>query len=235
MAISVLSAHSTPIFGIKMFDAVPAVKLFYVISGFYMALVLSTKYKSISSLRDFYFNRFLRLYPAYFIIAVLTLWAMRHYDSHSFYELFALPWPSLITVTASNLLLFGQDWLIFFHETQAGYFLPGPSLIYETLPARFNIVGVSWTLGVECTFYLFVPLFVRMRIFWILAIVVLLLIIRNYAMTHGIDSNPWQYRFFPFELPLFLSGMIGYRVYEKIRNEKKYFYAYLISSHYFSG
>lgn len=133
--------------------------------------------------------------------------------------------PSLITVVASNLLLFGQDWLYFFHQNQAGYFLPGIAQSYETLPARFAIAGVSWTLGLECTFYLLAPFFVRMRIFSILTIIFLLIMIRNYFIPQGID--PFQYRFFPFELPLFLSGMIAYRVYEKIKVEKKWRYIYL--------
>lgn len=245
LAISVLSSHSEPILGIKMLEpAWEPVKLFYVISGFYMALVLSTKYTSKSSLRSFYFNRFLRLYPTYFIIGLLTIGAMLFFDARTLVELWHLPWSSFISVTASNLFLFGQDWLNFFHENPAGYFLPGPSLVYETLPARFNIIGVAWTLGIECTFYLFAPFFVRMKSLAIITIAAALLIIRNYALNHGIDSNPWQYRFFPFELPLFLTGMIAYRIYIKIKDEKRWLYAYigffpiiftLLKGYYFCG
>ena len=47
-----------------------AVQTFYIVSGFYMGLVLTEKYHSPSS---FFLNRALRLYPAYFVVALATL------------------------------------------------------------------------------------------------------------------------------------------------------------------
>ena len=44
LAISVVLAHSSPIFGIKLVGGQVAVQAFYMISGFYMTLVLNEKY-----------------------------------------------------------------------------------------------------------------------------------------------------------------------------------------------
>ena len=60
LALAVLLAHveNAPAFLLRFIPGSLAVQCFYIISGFYMALVLNGKY---SSKRDFYFNRFLRL------------------------------------------------------------------------------------------------------------------------------------------------------------------------------
>lgn len=47
-----------------------AVQTFYIVSGFYMALVLTEKYRDFST---YFFNRLLRIYPAYFLVALATV------------------------------------------------------------------------------------------------------------------------------------------------------------------
>ena len=47
-----------------------AVQTFYMVSGFYMALVLTERYHS---LPIFFTNRLLRLYPAYLVVAAVTV------------------------------------------------------------------------------------------------------------------------------------------------------------------
>ena len=42
-----------------------SVQVFYIISGFYMALILNTKYVGPGSYRVFIANRLLRIFPAY--------------------------------------------------------------------------------------------------------------------------------------------------------------------------
>lgn len=49
LAISVIIAHSESIFGLDMVGGVIAVQSFFMISGFYMALVLTEKYTSTSN------------------------------------------------------------------------------------------------------------------------------------------------------------------------------------------
>jgi peptidoglycan/LPS O-acetylase OafA/YrhL len=64
LAIAVVVTHTGPLFpGVTMIPGTLAVQAFYVISGFYMALVLSTKYSDHAS--DFYAARALRIFPIY--------------------------------------------------------------------------------------------------------------------------------------------------------------------------
>ena len=45
LAVSVIVSHTEPILGLNMMPGYEAVRLFFIISGFYMSLVLSGKYK----------------------------------------------------------------------------------------------------------------------------------------------------------------------------------------------
>ncbi len=63
LAISVVLAHSSSIFGFSLVGGQIAVQAFYIISGFYMALILNEKYIGANnSYKLFISNRFLRLY-----------------------------------------------------------------------------------------------------------------------------------------------------------------------------
>ena len=49
-----------------------AVKAFFIISGFYLALVIDTRYYALP-VSSFYVSRFLRLLPLYWVVGLLTL------------------------------------------------------------------------------------------------------------------------------------------------------------------
>ena len=74
LAISVILGHVGPVLGIDGVGGVIAVKAFYIISGFYMSLILNEKYVGQrNSYRLFLSNRLLRLFPIYWTILLLTL------------------------------------------------------------------------------------------------------------------------------------------------------------------
>jgi peptidoglycan/LPS O-acetylase OafA/YrhL len=74
LAITVVIAHSSPIFGFTFVGGQIAVQSFYMISGFYMTLILNEKYVGTnSSYKLFISNRFLRLYPIYGMVLLLTI------------------------------------------------------------------------------------------------------------------------------------------------------------------
>src|SRR5580693_800102 len=79
LALAVVSGHSGPCFGLRFLDPEAAVLGFYAISGFYMARVLETRYRD--RLGAFYFNRFLRIWPAYAAVLLATVaflaWSVR--------------------------------------------------------------------------------------------------------------------------------------------------------------
>lgn len=217
-ALAVVFGHSWPS-GIVFVGGRNAVQLFYVISGFLISYVLVEK-KAYSKLRDFYTNRYLRLYPIYFCVALLTLGAMLLLDtvspqpsSSSFWRVYEnAPASADLLLTLSNLFLFGQDWVMFSgveNDTLvfAGNFLQSEVVLYQGL-----IVPQAWTLGVELTFYLIAP--------WVLPkrkLIYLLLILsiglRIYLINAGLGlKDPWTYRFFPTELALFLLGALSHQV-----------------------
>jgi peptidoglycan/LPS O-acetylase OafA/YrhL len=74
LAVSVLIAHSSPIFSITILPGYLAVQSFYIISGFYMGLVFTEKYqKTERPVWNFYSNRLLRIMPLYWLIVLLIL------------------------------------------------------------------------------------------------------------------------------------------------------------------
>jgi peptidoglycan/LPS O-acetylase OafA/YrhL len=123
LAVCVLFEHSVPFGPLNYLDGVPAVEAFFVISGFYMAFVLSEKYTrqkfGRSWIGKFYLSRYLRLYPAY-ALGTLTFLLLDWFASALFNssnvetfvawrKLFALP------PTANNLLL--ATWAVFCNLT----------------------------------------------------------------------------------------------------------------------
>src|SRR5947209_991086 len=70
LACSVVLSHSGA--GVVFTGPDKAVQTFYIISGFYIAMVLD-KTEAYKSASLFYSNRFLRLWPSYIFIALSTL------------------------------------------------------------------------------------------------------------------------------------------------------------------
>src|ERR1700692_3494890 len=77
LALAVVVDHAPQSFSLKLVPGDVAVEMFFMISGFYMALILSTRYDTgnRSGIGAFYIARSLRLWPAYAITAaVLYAW-----------------------------------------------------------------------------------------------------------------------------------------------------------------
>lgn len=130
LAIMVLLSHTDLHYDFLSGHA--AVAVFFVISGYYMQLVLSTRYnKHNLGARywvNFYLSRYLRLYPVYCVSVVLMI--LMGEASH-------VHWASLQGIAAafSNLTMFGLN-----------------------MPSVQNIiVGPAWSIGVEVSFYILAP------------------------------------------------------------------------------
>jgi peptidoglycan/LPS O-acetylase OafA/YrhL len=225
LAISVVSEHSGRILGIQALPGFLAVELFYVISGFYMGLILTEKYQRAGGWKIFYVNRALRLLPIYYFVFALTLLLC------SFAVLRGEPLPpylggfaqadrlspgTLAAVTLPNLSLAGLDILHFLHVTPDGGLAPSlqpPTTLFDPNAAGrwFTAIPQAWTLGIEVEFYLLAPWLARRRT---RSLVVLLLVsatMRAVFYRWGYAADPWSDRFFPFELALFVAGLIAYR------------------------
>jgi peptidoglycan/LPS O-acetylase OafA/YrhL len=120
LALSVVDYHGRNLLGFPLLMPDLSVQAFYMISGFYMALVLHEKYQpGKATYFDFISNRFLRIFPSYFLVLLLTiallLTCVWYYGrSIGPYILWSqnwaqLDWSAKFFLVLSHLGLFGQD------------------------------------------------------------------------------------------------------------------------------
>ncbi len=230
LALAVVVTHSQPLFGVVSVGGLMAVQSFFIISGFYMAMILNEKYTGPGSYGLFITNRFLRLYPAYWVVLALTV-TMTFAQWNIFGEGFrVVPYlhyfnligiKSRLYITFTNLFMFGQDSIMFMKLSPEGA-LAFASNFRDAGTAfppvfRFLFVPQAWSLGIELMFYVLAPLLVRRGNWKILAIISGSLFLRFYIYGIGFEHDPWTYRFFPAELAFFLFGVLSYRLYERYR------------------
>lgn len=229
LALSVVIGHSAPIFGYRLFRADLAVQCFYVISGFYIALVLSGKYPGTAhGVWTFYKNRFLRLAPAYWAVLLATVLVAattgRILSTTTEWYLGAishLNLPNFLFVIFANLFMVGQDALMFLKyslETGQADVLRSVSYSHQigtTHIAAYSLslIPQSWSIGVEILFYATAPLLIRLSTRSLGLVILGSILLRLGLKRLGFGDDPWSYRFFPNELAVFLLGMLGYRAY----------------------
>jgi peptidoglycan/LPS O-acetylase OafA/YrhL len=224
LAVAVVLAH---IAGIRyvITGGETSVQCFYMISGFFIAMILDQKYNKKGDLKLFYSNRFIRIFSVYWVfllIAFCLAILARFATHHGTVELWLQNWkrigaPGLIFLVLSNVFLFGQDWTLFMKMTAHG--LQWATNFQESAPwiASLLFVPPAWSLGIELTFYSVAPLISRLRWWMIGVLIVASCVLRFVFHLHGLDRDPWSYRFFPFEIALFLSGTLSYRIYKSIK------------------
>lgn len=233
LAISVALSHSSSIFGFHLFNTEVAVKAFFIISGFYMTLILNEKYIGINgSYKLFITNRLLRLFPIYWIVLLLTIlysvFLSIYTDGNDLgsFTCYADYWNimslgSFIYLVFTNLFLFLQDTVMFLSlDTNNGH-LFFTSNFRDNTPElyTFLIIPQAWTVGVEITFYIIAPFLVRRKLKIIILLIMLSLILRAILYFYfNLKNDPWTYRFFPTELVFFLLGIVSYHGYKKLQN-----------------
>ncbi len=234
LALSVVAAHSGGILGITLVGGQIAVQSFYIISGFYMSLILNEKYiGKFNSYKLFITNRFLRIFPVFWVVLILVMLfaifqlAISHGQTAGGLQLFIdyiskgghMNIFSWFVLVGTNLLLFGQDLIMFLgiNTTTGHLFFTQNFQLTNPRVLQFLLVPQAWTIGMELLFYLVAPFLVRRKIWVVGSIILISLSFRAYFYSHGLNHDPWTYRFFPFELALFLLGNIAYRIYQKIK------------------
>jgi peptidoglycan/LPS O-acetylase OafA/YrhL len=225
LALAVVVDHSAGgVFGDAGMSGRAAVVLFYIISGFYMSLVLSTKYTGPGAWKVFYANRYLRLWPAYAVALIGTLIAYglfvevagpdgpRSYLAAFMDRLSRLDAPERTFVALSNTFLFGLDVPWFFGIARDGQV---SLAMFGSAPksnGHYMILNEpAFTLSIELMFYGLAPLYVtRMRrALPVLALGLLYHLILNQT---DLASLGMAYHFFPATLVYFSLGAVAYRV-----------------------
>jgi peptidoglycan/LPS O-acetylase OafA/YrhL len=209
LALSVVLNHLGPIFGFTLLNGKIAVESFFIISGFYMSLILNEKYiKKNGSYRLYITNRFLRIYPVYWFVLALTFIFMLTQNSmrpllFQYFNNFA-PFGSLSVFSTFTQYIFKN---VFIFST-VDYFVLIPK-IYDRL-----LVGQAWTLGIELTFYLIAPFITRLRIKSLIFLIFLAILIRVYAThyAHFYPDDQVDYFFIP-NFIFFCLGIASYYLY----------------------
>ncbi|MCR9248644.1 MAG: acyltransferase [bacterium] len=233
LALAVVFAHAGPVFGLPalaLCGGPLAVQMFYVVSGFYMALVLHEKYVGAGSCRAFAQSRLVRLLPMYLVVLGVTLVAglllmacgitirpLALWAEHGA----AMSWPAIAAALGVQLGLLGQDVVLFtaVDPETSRWFLTGDFHAHELPGWRFMLVPQAWTVSLELLFYAIAPFVVRRHVLVVGGLLGCSLLLRVVLVKGwGLGHDPWSYRFFPTELALFLAGALAYRGYRLIEH-----------------
>jgi len=228
LATAVVFEHSGSKQGLAILSAGDAVRAFFVISGFYMTLILDSKYERKGNARWlFYSNRALRIFPMYYATLLLcvalyvaaTLWTGHPVDRIAYWSQAAQlgEWPQLALLALAQVFIIGIEFSSFFaFSPQHGFMLnlgwPG-----TVEGGGFCFLPQAWTIGIELLFYVAAPWLIHLRKRVLVTLVALNLaaVILVTQLWTGHLKTILISHFFPFELGYFLVGILAYRVFYK--------------------
>lgn len=200
----------------RLLNASVAVLLFFMISGFYMALIINEKYAPSGPgwIKRFYLARFLRLYPAYIAMcAVMVAWFTYWPSPNVMTWRLPVSLGEQLLLVVLNIGIVGQDLYALMNHVGADRVksLFGPGFFN---PA-FMLVGQAWSLSSEIVFYALAPFVVRSPL-RLVAIVAVSLAIRFGLVAAGWTSGFWGYWFIPATIGMFALGSLSYFTYRLI-------------------
>ncbi|MBV8939469.1 MAG: acyltransferase [Alphaproteobacteria bacterium] len=218
LASLVLASHA----GVApVFTGVAAVECFFVLSGFYIQLILREQYAHQAHWRrKFLESRLLRIFLPYWVVAL-----------------------AILLISSALHILTGQKPLFLFemlraHPWQAGtwaalfsdlFILGGEHLKLLRLAHgcewpvwRALIIPPAWTLGIELIFYALAPFLLLCRARMLIAVTALCAL-GKYALLHGRAGAVFLIPcadgllngIVPLELGVFTAGALGYRFYAR--------------------
>ena len=243
LALSVLLGHTRGhgFFGLSFLYSEIAVQTFFMISGFYMALVLNEKYNRPSDYGTFIQQRFLRLFPTYLILiaAIMVIdllvgavtgqaWgSLKSWSEH--HDIMSSL--AIVTLIIENLIIFGQDIVMLLTMDPAnGHFhlFWTDNNVKPVSGAFFLLIGSSWSLSVEFLFYLIAPFLVRRS--WRVQLAIFAACAGVRAATYFLvkyfaqqDAYHWIYCLFAPNLFFFMAGSLAYVIYRTYREQLRAF------------
>ena len=217
-------AGGSTLFGVPFPDGWFAVQMFFMISGFYMALVLNEKYTSPSSNWVFYSNRVLRLWPPAFIVNILVIISFLVYGEVLLFGLtmglgeFMDLLRSLDALTLAylgflNLFIVGMDsiWFVGISpESGIGYLRRGDHAFGA---ASLMLNHPLWTIAVEALYYIISPFLLRRGPRVAFALFVAGGLVHVALALSPLNRQIWGYFFFPSAAYFFFLGACAYHAF----------------------
>jgi peptidoglycan/LPS O-acetylase OafA/YrhL len=207
LAVSVAIFHGADFFCYKMVNGYHAVTIFFMISGFYMTLVLNEKY---TSYIPFIYNRLLKILPAYWVVVIIC-----HILNPINFS--SLPFSAEIYYVFSNVfILFSQFTAILMQDESGQIILASFDRTPFAVGAwtwRYLYIGPVWSLSVELMFYLMAPFIVKIRSGYLLRVAAVSAISLSawlIIINQDVSTVPWAYNFLLPNLVFFMLGSLSY-------------------------
>jgi peptidoglycan/LPS O-acetylase OafA/YrhL len=202
-----------------------AVEAFFIISGFYMALVINEKYSRLphsSWISSFYQSRILRLAPTYFVICLVEGLLYMRSNTPNIFSGNDLTLQARSALFFMNFFIFGQDmWQTILTHSATNIpnsFVQSAVNFFgkSALEPIYIYIGQAWSLGIELIFYAMAP-FVVMSRTRVIALFITCLLIRFYFVEHAdlFPNAPWRSRFFASNMIFFFLGTMSYWIYAR--------------------
>ena len=228
LALSVVASHGWTFLNLTFIGGPLAVQAFFIISGFYISLILNEKYiKKNDNYFLFISNRFLRLFPTYWSVLILIvisnffIYIVSKGTKFHTFDIFReihYSFSTWVYIVFSNIFILFQDFVCFIGVNPATgnmFFTKNFLLYYST--TKFFSIRQAWTISLELYFYLLAPFIVRKNWKFVLLIALLSFSLRVFLYNFlSLNFDPWTHRFFPTEIFYFLLGFISYKLYKKI-------------------
>lgn len=208
LALSVLFSHGE-VSEFYIFSGNFAVEVFFAVSGFYMAMVLQSRY---DLSKDFYLSRLWRLFPTYLLVVAMSAFLLNFLGKNDWN---LLSGEAYILALFSNITLLFQDVSLFLQ------LLPSPEGLIlswthdftqsDTPFFKYMLIPTAWSLSMEIYFYLLVPFLTKLSNKMLYAILLGSAFLRVVGFLTGFNEGGWVFRFFPFEIMFFIMGIFLYR------------------------
>jgi peptidoglycan/LPS O-acetylase OafA/YrhL len=238
LAFSVLAWHLRPLGYLRLtaLDGGIAVISFFIISGFYMSMVISQKYRHLpNGRRRFFVNRFLRIFPLYFVAMVLQQVVFSIDGVKTvFTSTLGYSLPTHLTLIFLNFFKLGQDyWQTFVEVFSTNRTFGTTSTLQSLCTSIFGsnafvyhpgalLVAQGWSLASELTYYLIAPTIVGLAWYKAGTLGLMSLLIRfAFLIVAGTPyMGSWRTKFFPSIFIFFILGHFAFLLYEKVRDSR---------------
>jgi peptidoglycan/LPS O-acetylase OafA/YrhL len=225
LALAVAGGHAASMFGFAAAWILPgsrAVQIFYIISGFLMAMILNGKYADTPHGNwIFYTNRLVKIFAPYLVILMVTVAICLLSKALTGNALLLNAWFAEVSNMAfatwafallTNIFIVGQEWAFLLVYRAGSLLFDLHAFEHPPMASPFIVILPAWTLSIELLFYAVAPFIVRQHVLLIAALAFAFYRLRWDGYHFGFYSEATSYRFFPFELSLFLYGAVCFRL-----------------------